>query len=58
MLETMRRIFRNHGEELTEDDFGLYIYYHIVNEEMEYGKEISEFAIERFSESAELNGYI
>jgi len=57
MLETMRRINKNHSEELTENDFWLYIYYHIINEKIDYAKEINEIALENFPESAVLNWY-
>jgi len=57
MLVTMKTIIEENKDKLTVNDFSIFIYYHIVNDEIIDAKWFTELALENFSESPVLNWY-
>lgn len=58
MLGIFKKIIDENYDEINEDDYELAIYYHILNDELEWAKEITSKAITRFPNSEVFNWYM
>ena len=58
MLGIFKKIIDENYDEINEDDYELAIYYHILNNELDWAKEITSKAIERFPNSEVFNWYM